>query len=345
MSLVATQRPSEQIDEEVNAVQRKWSVPSVLTAMVLVAGWWPAVSAADDDCDAWFPDLQCERSGRYAGFVPTMVAPYLFEDPFVVTGMNLVAVWNDLPGRSVFRGGDVRVAASQIRIAVTDRLGFYAAKDGFVSLRPELNLLDTERGQMDLGAGLKYALIDRPDDRFILTPMIGYEMTTGSSDVFSGHGEGQWVPAVSAAWGVGRFQLVGAVGARLPVDGDRGATSASYHLHVDFAASNGFQPFLSLTGIRYLDDGRGENRVRLGNGTSLPLGTVQQVLGTGGFEGNDVLNLGSDNVKGNDIVNLGVGFQKKLTSKLMLGVAYEHPVTRRKDLVQQRVSLMLTFEM
>ncbi|MFQ5415935.1 MAG: hypothetical protein ACE5FL_02690, partial [Myxococcota bacterium] len=57
--------------------------------------------AATEGCPTWFPDFQCERSGRYDGFVMPISHPYLFEDPFITTGINLVGIWHDYPQGSV----------------------------------------------------------------------------------------------------------------------------------------------------------------------------------------------------------------------------------------------------
>ncbi len=148
------------------------------------------------ECPTWLPDLRCERIARYAGFSAPMSAPFLFEDPFITTGVSVWSIWQELPGRSVFRGGDLQAVAVQLRVALTDRLGLIATKDGRVKLNPDRDLLDSETGYLDLGFGLKYALIDAPERRFILTPSLRYEMSNGTTDVFSGNGEGSGLRGV-----------------------------------------------------------------------------------------------------------------------------------------------------
>ena len=77
----------------------------------------------------------------------------------------------------------------------------------------------------------------------------------------------------------------------------------------------------------------------------MKLSAVQAVVGTGPFEGVDILNLGSDGVEGNDIIMLTLGARYAINKYLSFGASYEHPLTRRKDIIQQRFSLSLVFEL
>jgi len=70
--------------------------------------------------------------------------------------------------------------------------------------------------------------------------------------------------------------------------------------------------------------------VRLGNGAHVELGTAQTLLGVGGFEGYDYANLGSRNVAGNDVVALSVGVRVPINEHLILGAAYEIPLTDQR---------------
>lgn len=59
---------------------------------------------------------------------------FLFEDPYITTGLNFVYVYQRLPEGPVFDGGEAQVLALQIRAAITEKLGFIATKDGRTSL-------------------------------------------------------------------------------------------------------------------------------------------------------------------------------------------------------------------
>ncbi|MEM7504824.1 MAG: hypothetical protein AAF417_22530 [Pseudomonadota bacterium] len=69
-----------------------------------------APAAATEDCNEWFPDFNCEnREARYEGFTPPTSMPYLFEDPFINTGISTHLIWHEFPGDSALRAGDLWV--------------------------------------------------------------------------------------------------------------------------------------------------------------------------------------------------------------------------------------------
>ncbi len=298
-----------------------------------------------EGCTGWFPDFTCESKGRYAGFSRPMTMPYLFEHPFITTDLQAVGIWQELPERSVFEGGYVDVAALQIRIAVTDRLGFIAARDGFAWFKPDLGLVSHDKGFADMSFGFKYALIDRPDAGFILTPSLRYEPDFGDHDLFQGHGDGIVIPGVSMGWALAdNVYLLGAVGAQLPLDGDANSTYIHYNFHLDYALTPKVSPFIEVSGISYTSSGDGSTNIDLESGGRLSLAEVQSALNTGGFEGNDFANLGSPDVDGHDVITGAVGVRFQFSDDLSLGLAYERPLTSRKDLLKQRVSVMAVYE-
>src|SRR5690606_22009700 len=121
-------------------------------AVLLLAGvlLTPAARALPPECPTYFPALRCGRHGGYDGFVPPMMHPYLFEDPFITTGINAVGSWHEFPGDSILDGGHLWAGALQARIAITDRIAFIATRDGWVHFEPGLDLLDDNEGFADL---------------------------------------------------------------------------------------------------------------------------------------------------------------------------------------------------
>jgi len=306
-----------------------------------------AARADDDGCPTFFPDFSCDRSGRYEGFVMPMASPYLFEDPFITTGVSAYGIWHDFPESSVFDGGDAWVVAVQARVAITDRLALIATKDGYVFLDSKNGVLDDEQGFFDIGAGLKYAIVDRPEDDFILSGIARLDIPVGDDEVFSGNGDGVFVPSLSGAWGIGNLHLIGDLGGRIPFDRDKESTSLFYHLHVDYAIAPFLVPFAELSGIHWTDSGDGSFRVDTTLAPPLDtvdLSTAQAALGTGSFEGIDLVNLGSADVGGHDLLTLAFGVRFPVIAHTSFGVAYEFPITHRQDLFNQRVSMNLTVE-
>lgn len=323
--------------------------------MLLMAAllWAPAISASnDEDCPQFLPDFSCDREARYEGFIPTTSMPYLFEDPFITTGLSLHGVWHDFPWDSVFRGGDAYVVALQARVAITDRLAFIATKDGYTWLRPGSHSeIAAEEGLFDITAGFKYALIDMPEEKFILTPSFRVDVPVGESKVFSGNGDSVLIPPVSSAKGLGPLNLIAGFGARLPANNNKESTSLFYNLHVDASFCECFVPFLELNGTTWINSGNGERNVKTKSFGSVDLQTGQDVLAGAGvlspkrFEGVDVVNLGSSGVAGQSIVTLAVGGRVPLTKQLSLGAYYEFPVSPREDIFEQRVAVNFHWEL
>jgi hypothetical protein len=319
----------------------------LLTAVVLLIGWTsPALALPPpEECTGWFPDFRCDREGRWEGFEMPIVQPYLFEDPFITTGATAYYLWHDFPSNSAFQGGDAHVAALQLRVALTDRLALIATKDGYMWTRPGNDLLPDENGWMNIGAGLKYALIQDRENDFILSGILRAEFTTGTSAVFAG-GDGVLImPSVSFAWGpLERLNLIGDLGGIIPTRGNEHSSQVFYHLYADYEVHPHFQPFVQLSGIYYVESGDGQRPVRLSNGATISLDTAQHALQTGHFEGSDALNLGSRGVDNNDYITWAIGTHVPITDHLTWSVAYERPLTSRKDITKQRVTTALRLE-
>ena len=64
--------------------------------------------------------------------------------------------------------------------------------------------------------------------------------------------------------------------------------------------------------------------------------------GRNGFpevEGGDLFNFGSTGVSGNDIVTCAVGVKYKPTDLMEAGVAWEFPITDRRDVLEHRLNV------
>ncbi len=312
-------------------------------ALFLVAA---TATAEPPPCSEWFPDFNCERSGRFEGFQKPIVAPYLFEDPFIVTGLYPYYVYHDFPGRSAMQGGDASVAAVQARLAVTDRFSIFANKDGFVWKRPGNPLLDDTQGFLNLAGGIKYAFAQDRDAEspWIVSGILRFEAPTGSTDTYQGYGDGMVLPSIAGAWGHGDLHLVGDFGAQVPFDTNQQSTSLFWHVYADYTVAERFQPFVQFSGLHWVESGDGDIPIQLKGGGELSLDTVQQALGTGAFEGADVMNLGSRNVNGLDLVTAALGAHVPITEHVTFSFAYERPISHHKGIFQQRVTTSVALE-
>jgi len=331
-----------------NALRSALAVASLCcTALPALAE--PAADPASE-CPTFFPDFSCERQGRYEGFIAPMTMPYLFEEPFITTGVSAYGIWHEFPNDSAFQGGDAWVVALQARVAITDRLGLIATKDGVAITHPDdSSQLHDETGLFDISAGLKYALIDRPKDNFILTPSLRFEVPTGQHDVYSGHGDGVAIPAISTGWGIGDFHVLADLGAQLPFT-DEQSTSIFYNLHLDYRIWKWLTPFFDLNGMHYTASGNGDINVKTKSFGAVDLSVAQDVLYAAKitqhkrWEGYDVVNLGSEGVAGNDVVTVAFGGRIPITKRVSFGAAYEFPVTPREDIFDQRVTMNVLAE-
>lgn len=324
-------------------------------ALVLVlaaAGFGaPRTASAEPGCPTWFPDLRCDREGRPQGWSAPMSMPYLFEDPFITTEVQAVAIGHDFPSSSVFDGGHAAVLAVQARLAITDRLAFIATQDGYTWLRADNPLVHDHDDFMDLMAGFKYALVRSEEHDFVLTPSLRFQIPVGSGRLFQGFGDGGFLLGTSLGWSPGdRFgidldalHLIAGTGVFLPVDSDANSTYVHWNLHVGYRVLPFFVPFVAFNGIGYVADGDGGNRIDVRGVGQLPLDTVQSVLGTGGFEGFDVANLGSDGVAGNHVATFAVGARFPVARHWSLGAAWERSISDRRDIFDQRATLMLQY--
>jgi hypothetical protein len=330
----------------------RWTWQAAVVGLVLVL--WAGAARADEEPEAtatelaedcvWLPDVRCGRSGRPEGFYKPIVQPYLFEDPFVTTGIYPYYVYHDFPNQSAFQGGDAHVAALQLRAALTDRLAFIATKDGYMWRRPDNPLLDHTQGWLNLGAGFKYLLFEDEERGIYVSPALRFEFDSGSTDNYQDHGDGLVIPSISAAWALGRFHLIGGLGGNIPLDGGDNSSNVFYHLYADYAVHPRFSPFVQISGITWIESGNGEMPVQLKHGGSLPLGVVQTALGTGRFEGADIANLGSQGVDNLDLVTAAVGGHIKLAEHVTWSFAYERAITRHKGIFQQRFTTALAIE-
>ena len=326
----------------------------VVLALLIVAAFAFPATAASDACSGWFPDLTSDCAPRPEGHVSPMSMPYLFEDPYIRTEINLVGIYHNFPSDSVFEGGEAGVIALQARVAITERLAFIATKDGLTILRPDNSALENEEGFMDVSVGFKYALVDDREAGLIVTPSLRYEIPLGTDDILQGRGSGVFIPAVSVGYGPDKIHLIADLGAQLPVDGDRDSTSVFYNYHLDQAIEVDFVPgataivpFIELNGLVWVDSGDGSSSIDLSGAGRAPLGAVQDLLYPGvtadrRFEGADIANLGSSGMSGEDLVTMAWGFWVPFDCGISAGASYERVLSQRKDIFEQRATFMLS---
>lgn len=298
----------------------------------------------EDDC-VWFPDIRCkDRQARFEGMTQPMGMPYIFEDPFITSGANLVGIYHESANNGGFRSADVGILALQLRLAITDDLAFIATKDGYAWIDHSTGILSNEQGFLNMTVGFKYAMIKSEENRFILSPAVRYEIPLGNDQVYQGNNDGIFIPSASFAWGpLDRLNLIGSFGGQIPVDSESESTSIFYNMHIQYEVFDWLFPFVEVNGMTWTNSGDGSLKIDTEVG-QLPLNTAQAALNTGAFEIAEVANIGSKGMQGRSLITMGWGLRFPIAERLSLGVLYERGLEGKRHFFKNRFTTMATFE-
>jgi hypothetical protein len=328
-----------------------------LLALALGALFSATAASADEQCGKLFPDLTCDRSGRFDGFEMPIVQPYLFEDPFITTGVYPYYAWHQFPSDSALQGGEAHLVAAQLRVAVTDRLAIIATKDGYMWKDPGNPLLKETQGWMDLGFGAKYAVYQDRDAGRIVSLALKYDASSGAADTFQDGGDGILMPSVTGAAKLGDLALQGDFGGSWGIS-DTQSSSLYYHLYLAYpivGTRGAFTPFVQFSGIHWLDGGDGSRKIELSALGQSIVGSQYITVGSpsvplsvvgiyGPFEGADVANLGAGGVDGLDYVTFAFGIHVRFLEHVTVSAAYEVPITEHESITRQRITTAVAWE-
>jgi hypothetical protein len=249
----------------------------------------------------------------YDCFISPMTNPVYFEDPRNLTEARVIFLQHKVPLAA--GGGDIQLYALQIRAALTERLSLIAAKDGFmVSSNPLI-----EDGWGDIAAGLKYLIYSDPCSQTLLSGGAVYEAQFGSSRSHQGNGNGTFDLFLSAGTQLCcNGHWIGGGGFVLPADDTDESTWCYISNHFDYYLGRGFYVLNEYNWYHYLESGAG---------------------GVPGVEGGDLFNFGSTGVAGNSIVSGAIGMKYKPNCNTEVGVAWEVPLTERRDVLENRLTV------
>jgi len=260
--------------------------------------------------------------GKFKRYVPPLAQPYFNETPYITTEARLVYLYNEIPKGFVTGGGSINIFAAQIRVALTERLGLIATKDGYTVLHFDNVLPDTD-GFENISFGLKYALFSSPETESIITFGIRYEPPSGSLSTaainLQGKGDGFLDYFLTGAHAHEKWGFQASLGIQQALDPDFNSSFFHWHTHIDYELCKNFFPLIEVNGLTSVNDG---NRTGIAN-----------------FEGNDAVNFGS--TASSHVVSGTVGFRYRLADHVMLGVGYETALTEQKDLLEYRTNLDL----
>lgn len=249
-------------------------------------------------------------------FVSPISNPLFFEDPRTLSELRPMYINHSFPRtQPVLGGGDASVFACQIRAALTQRLSVIATKDGYIDLNTPG--IGTRSGWAATAAGVKYNLIRRPQQQFLLSTGLVYELASGEADVFQGLGDGEFHLFLSgAARPFENVFWINGAGFRLPSDTRLGSQMFYWSNSVALRLLEGARP---STGWYALWETNWFHWYNSGN--AFPFN----------FEGADLINFGSNNVNGNNIVTMLAGLKWKPFARLELGAGWEFKVAAQDE--------------
>lgn len=266
------------------------------------------------------------RTGLRDGFesLPRPLdSPLYFEDPFINTDVRPLILYHEFPKDSLLGGGDLTVLAVQARLALTERVQFFASADGHSDL--ESDVLPHGEGWNDLAAGLKFALHVDKETKTIVSTGARWRLSNGSREVFQGI-EDEISLFVSGARSFDKLNLIGNVTGRITTHHQQGNDSLNWDLHANYEVCQGFHPVLEYHGFYYLSNG---NRLQVRDGLL------------------DYGNLGAGDVAGSSAHWFTLGFRLEVKEGVSWGLGYSHELRHGKnnDIFHRRVisSLVFTF--
>ncbi|MFQ5673191.1 MAG: transporter [Nitrospinales bacterium] len=258
--------------------------------------------------------------GKKEEYIAPMANPLFNETPYITTEARIIYLYHKIPNTFLTGGGRIQVWAVQARVAITERLGFIATKDGAVDADFTNALNDTE-GAENITFGFKYALLNQPKKSKMITAGLRFEVPTGSLQTsgirLQGDGSGFVDLFVTGTTEIlDDLNLQGSFGSNLALDGAHDSSFVHYSLHLDYELPYELFPMIEINGFSTID-----------SGTRLP--------GVD-FEGVDLVNFGS--TKSGTVATLNTGLTYRFNDHVQIGGGYEFPFSSRKDLFQWRVN-------
>ncbi|WP_131282118.1 hypothetical protein [Blastopirellula marina] len=271
------------------------------------------------DHDGWLSRFLVPGDQCFTDFISPMTNPVFFEDPRTLTEARFIYLHHQVPNGAL--GGNVNVIALQLRAALTENLSIIATKDGFLTSTNPL----IDDGWADVSAGLKYNLYKDPSRQRLLSAGFTFEMPVGSTRSLQGNGDGMFDLFLTGGTQFGRNNhWVSASGFLLPTDKSAESSIWFWSNHVDHRiAGTNFYLLGETNWYHYMSSGKAFN--------------------TAPIEGGDLFNFGTVGVAGNDIVTGALGVKYKPHSKMELGFAWETPLTERRDVLQNRLTVDCIF--
>ncbi len=266
------------------------------------------------------PDAEMASVPEEQQFVHPITSPYYHENSFITSDVRAWYLFHDFDNDGVANGGlggDVQVAAVQVRLALTDRLQFVAYKDGYAWFDDSVV---NDDGWMDIAAGLKYNFYRDIEQELYLSAGVGYQLDLGDSSVLQDDEILRlWV---SGDKGFDKLHIGGTFNYFIPTASESSlgdSETISWHIHADYYVCEWFSPVVEFNGYHTVDEGT----------VAVP------------FSGVDVANLGGG--ESEDVVTMGIGGAFRILDNIDIRAAYEFPLTDNSQLFGERLTLSAVY--
>ncbi|MBV1878672.1 MAG: hypothetical protein KUG79_13590 [Pseudomonadales bacterium] len=255
--------------------------------------------------------------GKYNRYIPAISNPLFNETPLMTTEVRPILLLNKIPDDFVTGGGNIKIVAAEIRVALNDRWGIIATKDGYADIDFE-GVLPDESGAVNVSLGIKYAAYFNRQTHSIVTLGLEYEPPVGALESggidLQGQGDGFLDLFVSGATFKGRWGWQGNIGYNKALDSDHDSSMLHVSGHVNYQVNQFFYPVLELNVFSVVQDG-----------DRFPFD----------FEGIDLVNFGSTNA--GTVTTMAIGARFIITDHVRLGLAFEAPVGSNEDIMDKRL--------
>ncbi len=257
-----------------------------------------------------------KSEGCYDCFISPITNPVYFEDPRLNTEVRGIFLQHRVPQAA--GGGAVQLYAIQLRARISENVQLIATKDGFVTSSNPL----IDDGWADLALGLKFALWRNPENQRLTSAGFTYELPSGEASALQGNGAGNLnVFYTSGRRVFDRVNWISGGGFRQPLDRVDESTVAYGSQHLSTNIGPKTWALTELNVQKWTGSGQG---------------------GIPGVEGGDLFNFGSSGVSGNTIVTHAVGLKFKPRRNSEIGAAFEYPLTKRRDILDNRINVNWT---
>lgn len=259
--------------------------------------------------------------GGHQRYVPPLSNPFLNETPLITTELRPIYLFNQIPDHVPLTGttdGEIDLWAVQLRVALTDRLGFIFNKNGWEDVNFNTSGMSGD-GFTNLGFGFKYAIVSDTRKHSIITAGLTYEAPTGNIKAgnleLQGEGDGYITPFFTAVETANKVSIQAMFGTKIALDDKVNNSWFNYAIHMDYEMLPGFFPLVEFNGFIPISDGERTNAT---------------------FEGLDLFSVGASDPA--STITFAAGGRLKVMNHVLAGVAYEVPLTDDEDILRWRLT-------